>query len=71
MVKDLINGTLKAQGAYIKNVLCEHFDYSRQELFDLLKLNDIRTYDAALNRFGGGDGCETCKPAVGSILSGL
>ena len=71
MLKDLINGTLTAQGAYIKNVLCEHFDYSRQELFDLLKINGIRTYDAALDHFGQGDGCETCKPAVGSILSGL
>ena len=71
MVKDLINGTLIAQGAYIKNVLCEHFDYSRQELFDLLKINDIRSYDAALNQFGTGDGCETCKPALGSILAGL
>lgn len=71
MLKDLINGTLTAQGAYIKNVLCEHFDYSRQELFDLLKINDIRTYGAALDQFGTGDGCETCKPAVGSILAGL
>ena len=71
MVKDLINGTLIAQGAYIKNVLCEHFDYSRQELFDLLKINGIRSYDAALNQFGTGDGCETCKPALGSILAGL
>jgi NAD(P)H-nitrite reductase large subunit len=52
MVKDLIHGTLTAQGAYIKNVLCEHFDFSRQELFDLLKINDIRTYDAALDHFG-------------------
>jgi nitrite reductase (NADH) large subunit len=71
MVKDLINGTLTAQGAYIKNVLCEHFDYSRQELIDLLHINDIRSYGAALDRFGAGDGCEVCKPAVASILSGL
>jgi nitrite reductase (NADH) large subunit len=71
MVKDLINGTLTAQGAYIKNVLCEHFDYSRQELFDLLRINDIKTYSAALDHFGTGDGCEVCKPAVGSILAGL
>jgi nitrite reductase (NADH) large subunit len=71
MVKDLINGTLTAQGAYIKNVLCEHFDYSRQELIDLLRINDIRSYGAALDRFGAGDGCEVCKPAVASILSGL
>ena len=71
LVKDLLNGTLTAQGAYIKNVLCEHFDYSRQELFDLLKINNLRTYDAALDHFGQGDGCEVCKPAVGSILAGL
>jgi nitrite reductase (NADH) large subunit len=71
MVKDLINGTLTAQGAYIKNVLCEHFDYSRQELIDLLRINDVRTYGAALDHFGTGDGCEVCKPAVASILSGL
>ncbi|GGF28340.1 nitrite reductase large subunit NirB [Hymenobacter cavernae] len=71
MVKDLINSTLKANGAYIKNVICEHFDYSRQELFDLFRINDIRTYDAALDHFGKGDGCEVCKPAVGSVLAGL
>ena len=71
MVKDLIVGTLKAQGAYIKNVVCEHFDYSRQELFDLLKINEIRTYNEALDRFGSGDGCEVCKPALGSVLAGL
>lgn len=71
MVKDLINSTLKANGAYIKNVICEHFEYSRQELFDLFRINDIRTYDAALDHFGKGDGCEVCKPAVGSVLAGL
>jgi len=71
MVKDLINGVRTAQGAYIKNVLCEHFDYSRQELFDLCRINDLHTYDEVLDRFGVGDGCEVCKPAVGSVLSGL
>ncbi len=71
MVKDLINGVRTAQGAYIKNVLCEHFDYSRQELFDLCRINKLRTYDEVLDHFGMGDGCEVCKPAVGSILSGL
>ncbi|WP_246229526.1 FAD-dependent oxidoreductase [Mucilaginibacter humi] len=30
LVKDLIAGTMKANGQYVKNVLCEHFDYSRQ-----------------------------------------
>lgn len=69
MVKDLIEGTLLAQGKYVRNVICEHFDYTRQELFDLVKVNDIRTYDEALNLYGTGDGCETCKPALSSILA--
>jgi len=71
LVKDLIAGTMKANGQYIKNVICEHFDYSRQELFDLLKINNIKNYDLALDHFGHGDGCEVCKPAVASILSSL
>jgi len=71
LVKDLIAGTMKANGQYIKNVLCEHFEYSRQELFDLIKINKLKNYDLVLDHFGKGDGCEVCKPAVASILSSL
>jgi len=69
LVKDLITGTLKANGRYIKNVVCEHFDHSRQELYDLVKLNEIKTFDEVLGRYGKGDGCEVCKPAIASILA--
>ena len=71
LVKDLIAGTMKANGQYIKNIICEHFDYSRQELFDLVKIGQIKNYDVVLDHFGKGDGCEVCKPVVASILSGL
>lgn len=71
MVKDLINGTLKENGLYIKNTICEHFNFSRQELLDLVKINAIKTYDDVLDQFGKGDGCEVCKPAVASILASL
>jgi nitrite reductase (NADH) large subunit len=71
LVKDLIAGTLKANGQYVKNVICEHFEYSRQELFDLVKINKVKNYDLVLDHFGKGDGCEVCKPAVASILSSL
>jgi len=71
LVKDIIAGTLKANGQYVKNTICEHFDYSRQELFDLVKINKLKNYDLVLDHFGKGDGCEVCKPAVASILSGL
>lgn len=71
MVKDIINGTLKENGKYIKNVICEHFDYSRQELLDLIRINKIKTYDQVLDTFGKGDGCESCKPPIASMLAGL
>jgi nitrite reductase (NADH) large subunit len=71
LMKDLIQGTMKAQGLYVRNVLCEHFNYTRQELFDLVKINDLRSYNDVLDHFGTGDGCETCKPAVASILASL
>jgi nitrite reductase (NADH) large subunit len=71
MVKDLITGTMKAQGKYIRNVICEHFTYSRQELFDLIRMNNLRSFDAALDHFGHGEGCEICKPIVASILASL
>ncbi len=71
MVKDLIVGTMKSNGVYVKNIICEHFDYSRQELFDLTKMNGIKTYDEVLGRYGKGDGCEVCKPVVASILASL
>ena len=71
LVKDLLLETMKANGVYVKNIICEHFDYSRQELFDLVKINELKTFDAVLEEFGKGDGCEVCKPAVASILASL
>lgn len=71
LVKDLIVGTMKAQGRYVRNVICEHFNYTRQELFDLVKLKGYRTYNEVLDNLGVGDGCETCKPPVASILASL
>ncbi|WP_423736875.1 nitrite reductase large subunit NirB [Chitinophaga caseinilytica] len=71
MVKDLITHTLKSQGKYVRNVLCEHFGYSRQELYDLIKIRSLHSYDEVLDNIGHGDGCEVCKPAVSSILASL
>lgn len=71
LVKDLVQGTMKAQGIYIRNILCEHFDYTRQELFNLVKINNLKNYDEVLDKFGKDDGCEVCKPAIASILASL
>lgn len=71
LVKDIIQGVLKQKGVYVRNILCEHFDFTRQELLDLVKINSLRTFDAVLDHVGHGDGCEVCKPAVASILASL
>ena len=71
MLKDLMLHTMKAQGKYVRNVLCEHFNYSRQELFDLVKIQNLKTYDEVIDSLGSGHGCEVCKPAVASILASL
>ena len=69
MVTDLVNETLKSLGKEVKETICEHFDYNRQELYDLVKVSKVSTYDETLNTFGKGHGCETCKPLVASIFA--
>jgi len=62
---------MKSQGKVVRNIVCEHFNHTRQELFDLVKINDLKTYDDVLSHLGKGHGCEVCKPAVASILASL
>jgi nitrite reductase (NADH) large subunit len=71
MVKDLMLHTLKSQGKYVRNVICEHFNYSRQELYDLIHIHQLKSYDEVLDKLGESDGCETCKPLVSSLLASL
>ncbi len=71
MVNDILKTTLESLGHKIKKTLCEHFEFSRQELFDIIKVKGIKTYDALLNSVGKGDGCEVCKPAVASLLASI
>lgn len=71
MVKDLMVHTMNQQGKYVRNVICEHFAYSRQELFDLTKIHQLKTFDEVLLKLGKGEGCEICKPVVSSITASL
>ncbi len=71
MVADIVSATLKSMGQVVRKTLCPHFDYTRQELFSLIKVQGIKSYDALLSKYGEGDGCETCKPAVASLLASI
>ncbi|HUH19630.1 nitrite reductase large subunit NirB [Albibacterium sp.] len=71
MVKDLMVHTMKQNGKYIRNVVCEHFDLSRQELYDLIRIHELDNYNDVLDNLGKGDGCEICKPLVSSLLASI
>ncbi|WP_332912283.1 nitrite reductase large subunit NirB [Algoriphagus boritolerans] len=71
MVVDLVKETMKSLGKEVKETICEHFEYSRQELFDLVKLNNTSGYNEALDQFGKGHGCEICKPVMASIFASI
>ncbi|MEL6193038.1 MAG: nitrite reductase large subunit NirB [Bacteroidota bacterium] len=71
MVKDLINGSLASMGKTVKPTICPHFPYTRRELYDMIKVKGITTYNQALDEIGHGDGCETCKPALASIFASM
>ncbi len=72
LVTDLFHARMKATGKVVNNHLCEHFAYSRTELFAIIKAKQLRSFADVLQHSGsGGHGCEVCKPAVASILAGL
>ena len=69
MCKQLLDSELARRGVDVNTDLCEHFPYTRQELYGLVRVNSIRTFDKLLAEHGRGAGCEVCKPAVASILA--
>ncbi|MBI3838571.1 MAG: nitrite reductase small subunit NirD [Planctomycetia bacterium] len=71
LVTDLLKAELKAAGKQVNNDLCEHFRHTRQELFEITKIKQIKSFDELLASHGRGQGCEICKPAVASILASL
>lgn len=69
LVTDLLKSEMKKAGLEVKNNLCEHFTYSRQELYHLVRTHKIITFEELIQKHGKGQGCEICKPAVASILA--
>ena len=58
-------------GVHVSKALCEHFQYSRAELFELVRTSGIRTFSRLIAEHGTGGGCDLCKPAVAGILASL
>ncbi|MCH2204801.1 MAG: nitrite reductase large subunit NirB [Lentisphaerales bacterium] len=69
LVTDLFKHKMKESGVEVSNALCEHFDMTRQEMYQTVRATGIRTFEELLEKHGTGSGCETCKPAAASIFA--
>ncbi|SLM62384.1 Nitrite reductase [NAD(P)H] large subunit [Dickeya aquatica] len=69
LLKQVMEYRLQQSGIEVKKDICEHFAWSRQELYHLIRVNRIRSFDDVIARHGHGLGCEICKPLVGSMLA--
>ncbi|MGW4792669.1 nitrite reductase large subunit NirB [Nonomuraea sp. NPDC004297] len=67
----MLKQLLEKSGVEVSKALCEHFTYSRAELFDIVRVRGITTFSELISRHGHGRGCDICKPAVASILASL
>jgi len=70
VLKQVFEHELVARGVSVDKSLCEHFAYTRQELYALVRVEGVITFEELLAKHGRGHtGCDVCKPAVGSILA--
>ena len=71
LVTQIMKAEMKKQGLAVNNHLCEHFAYSRQELYHLIRVGQIKTFGELLARHGKGLGCDICKPTAASIFASV
>ena len=69
LVTQVMKAEMKKQGMVVNNHLCEHFAYSRQELYHLVRVGRIKTFGALLASHGKGLGCDICKPVAANIFA--
>ncbi|RDS84545.1 nitrite reductase large subunit [Dyella monticola] len=69
LITQVMKAHMKRQGLAVNNHLCEHFAYSRQELYHLVSVERVRHFEELIARHGKGLGCDICKPTVASILA--
>jgi len=71
LLKNVVDFELSSRGLEVNTDLCEHFKYTRQDLFTIVQSTQIKTFDELIEKHGTGHGCDICKPAVASIMASL
>lgn len=71
LVKKLVDVQLAEAGIEVGNALCEHFAFTRAQLFDIVRVSGISTFSELIGKHGTGRGCDICRPVAASILASL
>ncbi|OUR64146.1 nitrite reductase large subunit, partial [Bermanella sp. 47_1433_sub80_T6] len=69
LVTQVMNAELENLGVEVNTDLCEHFAYTRQDIYNIVRVEGIKTFSELLAKHGKGHGCEICKPVAGSVLA--
>lgn len=71
LVTNVLNNELEKRGVEVNTDLCEHFSYTRQELFHICQVEEIKTFEDLIQKHGRGHGCDICKQTTGNIFASL
>jgi len=69
LVTQVLNCELEKQGVEVNTDLCEHFAYTRQDLYNIIRVEKIKSFEELLEKHGTGLGCDICKPTTANILA--
>ena len=74
LITSIFNKQMKDMGQEVKNHICPHFNYSRADLYNIISIKKLKTLQEVMKEAGNdpmSQGCEACKPSIGSIFSSL
>lgn len=71
LLKSVVDHEMSERGMEVNTDLCEHFPYTREEIFHICQVENIKTFSDLIEKHGKGKGCDICKPAAASIMASL
>ncbi|MFW8591902.1 nitrite reductase large subunit NirB [Glaciecola sp. 2405UD65-10] len=71
LLKNVVDSELTKRGVEVSTAICEHLPFTRQGIYDIVKVEGIESFSELLHKHGKGSGCEICKPTVANILASI
>jgi nitrite reductase (NADH) large subunit len=71
LLNNVVDTEMEARGLTVDKSICEHFQYTRQDLYNLIKVGEIHSFKTLIEKHGTGIGCDICKPAAANMLASI